>query len=114
MKKSLFILFALLIVGLPTFATITPEESQSSSYIINHGGSVEMARLINLQKAQINGGDTTYKSTTAAWYTSKAPKILTEKRVNFVRRAFMYFDCGLDDEKFMQHDTHFTSRYDDL
>ena len=105
MKKSLFILLALVAVGLPSFAYITPEQAASTEYIEKHGHSVEMARLVNLQNQQINEGDVSYKS--------KNPAKYSEKKINFIRNAFMYFDCGLDDERFMQHDTAFTPRWNE-
>lgn len=113
MKKFLFIAFIFLAVNLPSFAVITPQESTSETYIQNHGHSDEMSRLIDLQNAQINGSKPTYQEK-EAWYTNKLPKFCTEKRVSFVRKVFMYFDCGLDDGKFMQNNIDYTTRYDDL
>lgn len=106
MKKFLSMLFIYCMVVLPSCAALTPEESTSEAYLKNHGYSSEMARLIDLQNAQINGVKTDFKSKDPAWYA--------DKKVNFIRRAFMYFDCGLDDGKFMQNDIKFTPRYDDL
>lgn len=116
MKKSLslsVILFFFIAVNLPCFAFLTTDDAISEKYIENHGHSDEMARLIDLQHAQINGTAPTYKEH-EAWYTSKLPSWVTEKQVNFVRQVFMYFDCGLDDGKFMQNNTKYTSRWDDL
>ncbi len=108
MKKYLFILLlALISTNLPSYAFITTDESTSQEYIQNHGYSDEMSRLIDLQNAQINGAKSKYKGKDPDWYTSN-------KTVNFVRRAFMYFDCGLDDGKFMQNNIDFTNKYDDL
>lgn len=112
MKKFLSVLFVLFTVNLQSFAVITPEEATSEAYIQNHGHSEEMSRLIDLQNAQINGTKSVYKEK-EAWYTSKLPQYM-EKPVNFVRRTFMYFDCGLDDGKFMQNDIKYTNRWDDL
>lgn len=106
MKKNLLILFALMSLGLPSLAVITPQEATSQSYIENHDGSGELARLIDLQKAQINGGKTDYVSPDPAWYK--------DKKVNFIRKVFMYFDCGLDDGQFMQNSTNYSTRYSDL
>lgn len=109
MKKSLSILFILsvfVINALPSFAVITPEEEMSETYIKGHGYSDEMARLVDLQHAQINCTQKKYKG--------KDPAVYADKKVNFVRNIFMYFDGGLDDGKFMQHDTKYTTRYDDL
>ena len=109
MKKifsALFLTFVFVSFALPSFAVITPEEEMSETYIKGHGYSDEMARLIDLQNAQINCTQTKFKS--------KDPALYADKKVNFVRRAFMYFDGGLDDGKFMQHNTKFTPRYDDL
>lgn len=106
MKKILSLFLIYYIAILPSVAAITPEEATSQGYLENHGHSGEMARLIDLQNAQINGDKPAYKSTDPDWYSTKS--------VNFVRRVFMYFDCGLDDGKFMQNDIKFTPRYDNL
>lgn len=109
MKKVLSILFILSVLTinvLPSFAVITPEEEMSETYIKGHGHSAEMARLIDLQTSQINCTEKKYKS--------DEPAIYADKKVNFIRKVFMYLDCGLDDGKFMQHDTNFTNRYDNL
>ncbi len=65
-----------------------------------------MSRLIDLQHAQINCTQPKYKD--------NSPEIYKDKKVNFIRRVFMYFDCGLEDGKFMQHDIKFTTRPDNL
>jgi hypothetical protein len=109
MKKifsALLLTFVSMSFASPSFAVITPEEAMSQTYIQGHGYSGEMSRLIDLQNSQINCTQTKYKSTDPALYA--------DKKVNFVRKVFMYFDCGLDDGKFMNHDTKFTTRYDDL
>lgn len=107
MKKVLSLLFIYCAVITPSFAFITPEEATSEVYIKNHGHSYEMSRLVDLQNAQINGTKPTYKSKDPDWYTSN-------KTVNFVRKTFMYFDCGLNDNNFMQNNIDYTSRWDDL
>lgn len=106
MKKNLLILFVLMVFSLPSFAVITPEESTSQNYIENHDGSHELARLIELQKAQINGTKTNYVSPDPDWYN--------DKKVNFIRKVFMYFDCGLDDGRFMKNSSNYNVRFDDL
>ena len=106
MKKFLSILFLLSVFNLPSLAVITPEDAMSEDYIQNHGHSDEMSRLIDLQNAQINGEKSIYKG--------KDPALYADKKVNFIRRVFMYFDCGLDDGKFMQNNIDYTNRYDDL
>lgn len=106
MKKLLMSTFVLLAIMLPANAVITPQEATSETYIQNHGHSDEMSRLIDLQNAQINGAKSQYKGTDPAWYA--------DKKVNFVRKVFMYFDSGLDDGKFMQNNIDYTTRYDDL
>lgn len=109
MKKFLSVLFVLSVftaMALPSFAIITPEEEMSETYLKGHGYSDEMARLIDLQHAQINCTQTKVKSKDPAWYA--------DKKVKFVRNIFMYFDGGLEDGKFMQHNTKYTNRYDDL
>ena len=107
MKKILSVLFILSVFVLPSSAIITPEEATSETYIQNHGHSDEVSRLIDLQKAQINGGKTEYKSKDPSWYNDCLP-------VKFVRRVFMYFDPGLDDGNFMQNNIDYTNRWDDL
>ena len=113
MKKNMVALFALIMVSTPCFATLTTENSTTQEYIQGHGYSMETARLIDLQKAHINNTTTTYIEQ-PAWYESKLPSWATEKRVSFVRNVFKYFDCGLDDNKFMEHNIDYTPRYDDL
>ena len=106
MKKILLAVFVYMAFTLPSFAVVTPEEVKSEDYIINHGHSNEMARLMDLQDSQVNGIQSDYKSKNPAWYA--------EKKVSFVRKVFMYFDPALDDEKFMQHNINYTNRWDDL
>lgn len=107
MKKILFILLVFILFKSPSYAVITTDDVTSPTYIQAHGHSVEMSRLIDLENAQINGVKTKFIGSDPAWYTQN-PK------VNFIRKAFMYFDCGLDDGNFMNHDIKFTPRYDDL
>lgn len=107
MKKFIALLFLLSIVTLPCFAVLTTEETTSQNYLENHAYSKEMARIVDLQKAQINGTKTKYVSNEPDWYTNN-------KLVKFVRKTFMYFDCGLDDGKFMQDNINYTNRWDDL
>lgn len=106
MKNFLSVLFVFAAFSLPVFAVITPEEATSVKYIQNHGYSGEMSRLIDLQNVQINGAKTRY--------VSKEPALYSDIKVNFIRRAFMYFDCGLDDGKFMQRDINYSTRWNDL
>lgn len=113
MKKGIVTVFALIAVSSPCFAIISTENSTTQNYIEGHGYSSETARIIDLQKAQINNIPTTYVKQ-PDWYECKLPSWATEKRVGFVRKVFQYFDGGLDDGKFMQHNTVFTTRYDDL
>ena len=105
MKKIFAVVFVYCILILPSFAAITADETTSQEYIERHGYSHEMARLMDLQNAQINGTKPKVKSKDPSWY-SYAP-------VAFVRKAFMYFDCGLDSGKFMQHDLKYGTS-DDL
>jgi len=107
MKKYLFILFAIAMVNLPAFSVVNTDEAISDTYIRNHGYSGEMSRLIDLQNSQINGISPKFKGTDPTWDTSN-------KYVNFIRKTFIYMDPGLDDEKFMQHDIKYTTRYDSL
>lgn len=107
MKKVLSLVCLYLLVALPSFAVISTEDTTSEQYLTNHGYSQEVVRLIDLQNAQTNGTAPKYKRKQPDWYTSN-------KGVNFIRKTFMYFDCGLDDEKFFQHDMYYTQRVDDL
>lgn len=107
MKKFLIVLFVFVAANLPGFAYITTEEAISEEYIQNHGYSDEMSRLIDLQNAQINGEKSKYVGKDPEWYNSNKP-------VKFIRKVMMYFDCGLDDGKFMQNNIDYTTRYDDL
>lgn len=107
MKKFLSILFVLTMVNLPCFSAITPEEATSIEYLNNRGYSQETSRLVDLQKRQINGQPVSYKSNDPDWYHSNKP-------VNFVRKLFMYLDCGLDDQKFGQNNIEYTTKWDEL
>lgn len=106
MKKVFLILILFLAANLSASAVVTPEEVTSRTYLDNHGHSDEMARLIDLQHSQINGVPVSFDRKEPAYYA--------DKKVNFVRRVFMYFDGGLDDQKFMQHKIKYTNRYDSL
>lgn len=114
MKKFLFVLIIFAAFSLPTLAVITPEEMASDQYLKNHGHSNEMSRLIDLQNAQFNNTKPTYKPPQEYWQTVNYPKWCTPKKISFIRRVFMYFDCGLDDGKFMQNNIDYTNRWDDL
>ena len=106
MKKFLSVVFVYMAFILPSLAFLTTDEVKSEKYIINHGHSNEMARLIDLQDTQINGTKSNYKNKDPLWYA--------DKKVNFVRQIFMYFDPVLDDGKFMQNNIDYTNRWDDL
>lgn len=107
MKKHLFILLALVVTAVPAFAAISTDDIMSDTYIRNHGHSEEMVRLINLQNNQINGKLPMYKNEDPEWYTA-------DKRVNFIRNVFKYFDCGLDVGNFGSDKIKYSTRYDDL
>lgn len=107
MKKLLLLLIIFYTVSLSSFAVMTPEEAMSIDYIKNHGYSDEMARLIDLQSFQISNKPSQYKSSDPDWYTQN-------KKVNFIRKTFMYFDSGLDDGKFLKHNTKYTNSWSDL
>lgn len=106
MKKILSVVFVYLAFVMPASAVITTDEAVSDPYIINSGHSDEMARLIDLQRAQINGNKSQYKNDDPDWYASN-------KKVNFVRKVFMYLDPNLDNEDFMQHNTKYTNSWSD-
>lgn len=108
MKKILTLLFIYIFFHAPCFAAITREEAMSQTYLENHGHSAETVRLINLQNAQINGVQTVYKSKDPDWYT-------TNKPIKFLRQVFIYFDPGLDDDKFgSKNDIQFTDNWHEL
>lgn len=106
MRKFLYIILLVSMFHLPCFAEITTDEAISQTYIQTHGHSDEMSRLIDLQNAQINCERTKYRSNNPAWYS--------DKKVNFIRQVFIYFDPGLDDEKFGNHSIQYTNRYNSL
>jgi len=130
MKKVLFIIFAIMVINLPAFASISVEETTSRNYTDKHGYSDEMARLIDLQKAQINSTEPTFKKyvwsgkdfRAPIWLTRKLPKgyseklenVISEKRVNYIRRIFCYFDSGLDDGDFGTNEIKFNTGFEDL
>ena len=107
MKKFLSVICLYLVAALPVSAVITPDDATSQGYIENHGHSSEMARLIDLQNAQINGEKSVYVSKEPSWHTSN-------KFFRAVRNVFIYFDPALDDGKFQQHDTRFGEGFSDL
>jgi hypothetical protein len=106
MKKIVLVLFMIFTVNLSANAVITPEETMSATYTLNHGYSDEMARLMDLSTAQINGAKPKYKTSEPDWYT-------TNKKVLYIRNFFMYLDSGLDDGKFAQHTIKYTERWND-
>lgn len=97
MKKIFLAIIFVLILNLPSFAIITPEEATSEDYIINHGYSREFYRVLDSQSAAINGTKPKYKSNEPSWYTSNKP-------VSFIRRVFIYLDPGLDNGKYASGD----------
>lgn len=107
MKNFLSVFLLYMLCAIPVSAALTTEDSTSTPYLENHGYSGEMVRLINLQNKQINGDKSKYKSSDPTWYTE-------DKKVNLVRKIFMYFDPGLDDQQFMQHDIKYSNSYDDI
>lgn len=106
MKKFLTLLLLYSSLVMPASAVITLDELNNQDYIKNRGYSEEMARLVNLQNAQVNGTKNTYKSNEPSWYS--------DKKVQFVRNIFTYIDCGLDDGRFMQDNINFTTRWNDI
>lgn len=104
MKRNLFILLVLVAVNIPAFAVISTEATTSENYMKKHGYSDQMVELVDLQKAQINGYDSTYERNEPSWYK-------TDKRASFIRKVFMYIDPGLDDGEFMQNNIDFSTNY---
>lgn len=108
MKKILLLAGLILISNAHSCLAFTNDDATSKDYMKTYDYSDDMVRLVNIQKNKANGLKSTYKYDEPDWYTSNKP-------VNFIRKAFMYFDCGLDDHKFMEgDDIHFTSRWDDI
>lgn len=108
MKHFLAAVFIFTICHSSCLAAITPEEASSQTYLDNHGHSPEIVRLIDLQGAQINGVQSAYKSSDPDWYK-------TNKPVNFIRKVFIYFDPGLDDDRFgAKNQIKFTDKWDEL
>jgi hypothetical protein len=105
MKKILlFFVISLCFFQVQASAEITTEEQFSEEYILNHGYSQEMYRLMNLQHNQIVGNKSSL---------SEKEKIYKPWQ-NGVRRFLMYLDPALDDENFMRHDIKYTTRWDSL
>lgn len=104
--KKLLSLICCLLLSAPCFADLSVNDISSQKYIDHHGHSDEMARLIDLQKSQINMTNTDYKSPQPEIYLTPVSKL--------IRQVFLYLDCGLDDGKFMRNNIDFTTRYDDL
>jgi len=114
MKKLLIIAFAIFATNLQSFA-LTPQETTSQEYIENHGGySSEMARLVDLQRAQFNNTDPKYVKPKEHWETFRYPRFCTEKRVRYIRNVFEYLDPSIDQGKFGTKDVKPTSNYEDL
>lgn len=136
MKKFLSILFLVSVAALPAFSSVTTEEIKSGEYILRHGHSDEMVRLIDLQDNQINGTPSKYRCSNPEWYEvepfttlkkvvlhfDKTPEDNAFAQANlnevqpfkFVRHFFMYLDKTNDDGKFMQNEIKYTNRYDAL
>jgi hypothetical protein len=108
MNKNLFIVACLIFMGISVNAMVTDEEIMSAEYITNHGYSSEMARLIKLQDAQINGNnlETTYAKQPKGW--------LAYPPGSWVRAFFIYIDPSYDQGDFGQHDSKFNPSTKDL
>jgi len=92
--KSLLILAAFAITTTQASA-ITVNEASSQQYLINHGYSKETARLVELQKKQVNGEPV---------YDTKPMK------VRWLRKIHSYLDPAIDDGQFgstdIRHDSY--------
>ena len=107
MKKLLLISAIFMLINLPSYAATTPDEILSKEYTVNQGYSTEMARLMNLQNAQVNGQKFDDTISSKKWYE-------TNKCFIPIRKIFTYLDPALDTGEFMQHDIHYTPTCDDL
>lgn len=108
MKKILLLVGLILISNAHSCLALTNDDFTSADYLKNYNYSDEMIRIVNIQKNKANGLKPTYKYNEPDWYTSSKP-------VNFIRKASMYFDCGLDDHKFGEgNNINFTTRWDDI
>lgn len=125
MKKNLLVLILFTMVALPGHCELTTDEALSPEYIINHGHSPEMARLMDLQNSQINNVPTVYvEKKSPRWYKShitneKVKNVLLhldpqEEQGKYTKAIFDYFDPGLDDGKFMQNQIHYGNGPEDL
>jgi hypothetical protein len=65
MKIKIFLLFALIMISTaPVLAEqMTPSDCTSEKYLIDHGHSPEVIRMINLQKARTQGTEATVITT---------------------------------------------------
>lgn len=108
MKNTFIIIAIITVIGLPAFSAITPQEAMSDDYIYNHGHSREMAKLIDLQQSQINGGPSKYK------LERPEPAYYSYTPVKYFREFLNYFDSGREDNTFMKRDIKYTGGYEDL
>ena len=107
--KKILLLAGLILIGNAHYClALTNDDFNSAGYMKNYNYSDEMVRMVNIQKNKANGLKPNYNRNEPDWYTSN-------KKVNFIRKAFIYFDSGLDDHKFGEGDEiHFTNRWDDI
>ncbi|MBE7710203.1 MAG: hypothetical protein E7Z93_07145 [Cyanobacteria bacterium SIG32] len=99
MKTKLFLTALIVaVIALPSSAskTLTPEHSTSEEYLKNYGHSDAMIEMIHKTKAKANG----------EVYVSKQDQSLDDDfcLVRWIKKALMYIDPAVDDNKFMNHD----------
>lgn len=100
MKKFTLMFLLLFFINSSANAIVTPEETTSVQFVINHGHSGEMAKLIDLQKAQINNTNPTYIKYEKQIDLSDYPAWVTQEKVDAVKDFIKYLDCGLDNGTF--------------
>ncbi|MDD3150613.1 MAG: hypothetical protein PHV68_07230 [Candidatus Gastranaerophilales bacterium] len=90
MKKTAILLSVFCVLALANSAkAISTEESTSETYLINHGHSQELSRIVNMQKKQIN-----------AEGSPKLRETWIGAPVRIIKKVFGYFDPCADDENF--------------
>lgn len=90
--KTLILSVCLSLIALQANA-LTTEEVKNSEYLINHGHSKEMAKMVNLQTTQVNG--------------EKPPAIEGNVILKWVRKVQSYYDPAYDNGSFGRNDINF-------
>jgi len=123
MNKKLPALGILVLTAVPVFAAgFTTEQATSREYLMRHGHSAEIARMVEINNARINGevyvAPKRQPSCFARWVNRN---VGNEKVSDFLiktdevgSRALRYFDPALDDGTFLLHDIKTEPDFDDL